>query len=171
MYVSWTILLVAAEVSYAAQNADSYELETGWDTPSPRVRLLLSATLLRNLAAAVESGDGMLRIGTFTRLHRVSPRLVRTVCRDLCEAGALAPVEGEADAFASRIDLSRATLGSIARTLLDAGSSAESLGLGGLEAARLVDAGLERLLAETAPLSALPADPPGAPAAPAAGPA
>ena len=160
VFVSWTILLVAAEVSYAAQNADSYELETGWDTPSPRVRLLLSATLLRNLAASIESGDGMLRLGDFTRRHRVSFRLVRTVCRDLCDAGVLAPVEGEADAFASRIDLSRATVGSIARTLLDAGSSAKALGLDGLEAARIVDAGLDRLLASSPPLASLPADAP-----------
>ena len=160
VFVSWTILLVAAEVSYAAQNADSYELETGWDTPSPRVRLLLSATLLRNLAALIESGDGMLRLGDFTRRHRVSFRLVRTVCRDLCDAGVLAPVEGEADAFASRIDLSRATVGSIARTLLDAGSSAKALGLDGLEAARIVDAGLDRLLASSPPLASLPADAP-----------
>ena len=33
VYVSWVILLVAAEVSYAAQNADNYEMESGWDTP------------------------------------------------------------------------------------------------------------------------------------------
>ncbi len=173
VYVSWTILLVAAEVSYAAQNADSYEMETGWDTPSPRARLLLSATLLRNLAAEVESGRGTISLGAFTRRHRVSFRLVRTVCRDLCEAGILAPVEGEPDTFASRVDLSRATVGSIAKTLLDAGSSADALGLDGLPPARLLSDGIDRALAATPALSSLPADPVGgsASAAPAAAPA
>ena len=159
VYVSWIIILVASEVSYAAQNADSYELETGWDTPSPRVRMLLATALLRNLSAAVATGDGMLRLGDFTRRHRVSFRLVRTVCKDLCEAGVLAPVEGEQDAFASRIDLSHATVGSIARTLLDAGSSVESLGLGDLASARILGEGIDRLLAATPALDTLPADP------------
>ena len=159
VYVSWTILLVAAEVSYAAQNADSYELETGWETPSPRARLLLAAALLRSLETAVESGPGTLSIGAFTRKHRVSFRLVRTVCRDLCEAGLLAPVEGEPDTFASRVDLSRSTVGSLARTLLDAGSSVDSLGLGVLPGARPLSDKIDSVLASTPPLSSLPADP------------
>lgn len=167
VYVSWVILLVAAEVSYAAQNADNYEKESGWDTPSPRARLLLATAILRNLAAEVESGAGTVSIGAFTRRHRVSFRLVRTVCRDLCDAGILAPVEGEADTFASRIDLSRATVGSVARTLLDAGSSPESLGLGSLPSARIMAEGVDRALAATPALSSLPADPVGRGHAPA----
>ena len=159
VYVSWVILLVAAEVSYAAQNADNYEMESGWDTPSPRARLLLATALLRNLQAEIEAGRGTVAIGAFTRRHRVSFRLVRTVCRDLCQVGVLAPVEGEADTFASRIDLSRATLGSIARTMLDAGSSPETLGLGDLAAAPILSAGIDRALASAPPLSAVPADP------------
>ena len=168
VFVSWTILLVAAEVSYAAQNADSYELETGWDSPSPRARLLLATALLRNLAAEVETGSGTLSIGAFTRKHRVSFRLVRTVCRNLCDAGVMAPVEGEPDTFASRVDLSKATVGSIARTLLDAGSSAESLGLGALPAAKRVSERIDAMLAGTPPLLALPGDAPAPPPGPSA---
>ena len=159
VYVSWTILLVAAEVSYAAQNADSYEMETGWDTPSPRARLLLSVALLRALAAEIESGSGTLSLGAFTRRHRISFRFARVVARGLCDAGLLAPVDGEPDTFASRTDLSKATVGSIARTLLDAGSAAGSLGLDGLAQAKILSDGVDRALAATPPLSALPADP------------
>ena len=158
VYVSWVVLLVASEVSYAAQNADSYEMETGWETPSPRARLLLSVALLRTLAAEVEAGRGTLSLGAFTRRHRISFRLARLVARDLCDAGLLAPVEGEPDTFASRVDLGKATVGSIARTLLDAGSSAESLGLAGLAPARVLSDGLDRILAGTMPLSAVPSD-------------
>lgn len=159
VYVSWVVLLVASEVSYAAQNADSYEMETGWETPSPRARLLLSVAMLRTLAAEVESGGGTLSLASFTRRRRISFRLARIVARDLCEAGLLAPVEGEPDTFASRVDLGKATVGSIARTLLDAGSSPDSLGLGGLASARVLADGLDRILAGTIPLSAVPVEP------------
>ena len=159
VYVSWVVILCAAEVSYAVQNADSYELETGWSHPSPHAQILLASALLRDLREAVDRGDGMLRLADFTRAHKVSPRLVRTVARELAEAELVAPVEGEPDAYASRIDLHASTLGTVAEALLRHGASAASLGVDRLAVSSVLDPKIRAALDAAPGLDVLPADP------------
>ena len=143
VYVSWIILLVAAEISFAVQNADTYLLESGWEAPSPRARIVFAAALLRELADRVREGDGLLDLTAFNRSHRVSVRLVRDVAAALVRTGVLAPVEGRHDVYAARVDLHAWTLGDLVRALGADGSSAERLGAEALPAAHAACAALE----------------------------
>lgn len=156
MYVSWMILLVAAEVSFALQNADTYRLESGWAAPSPRARTLFAAALLRDLAHGMREGGGPLDLVAWNRGHRVSVRLVRDVAATLVRAGVLAPVEGRHDVYASLVDLQSWTLGDLVRALASDGASAEELAVDALPAAAAARARLDALPADWPALRDLP---------------
>ena len=158
-YVSWVIVLVACEVSFAAQNADTYQMERGWERPSPRARLLLAASLLRELASSVRGGDGLLDVVAFNRRHLVPVRFVRETVARLVEAGVLAPVAGRDEAFVSRVDLQTWTVADLASALMRAGEpSPASLGLDRLASARALSAWLDRAGEGSPLLRELPED-------------
>ena len=156
MYVSWMILLVAAEVSFALQNADTYRLESGWTAPSPRARALFAAALLRDLAGRVREGEGLLDLTAWNRSHRVSVRLVRDVAAALVRAGVLAPVDGRHDVYAATVDLQSWTLADLVRALASDGASAESLSVEALPAAAAARVHLDALPADWPALRDLP---------------
>ena len=156
MYVSWMILLVAAEVSFALQNADTYRLESGWTAPSPRARALFAAALLRDLAGRVREGEGLLDLTAWNRSHRVSVRLVRDVAAALVRAGVLAPVDGRHDVYAATVDLQSWTLADLVRALASDGASAESLSVEDLPAAAAARVHLDALPADWPALRDLP---------------
>ncbi|MBR1837232.1 MAG: YihY/virulence factor BrkB family protein, partial [Kiritimatiellae bacterium] len=123
LYVSWVVLLAACEVSFAAQNADTYEMERGNPAPSQRARLFLAAEMLAELSAAARGGDGVLRVERFNRARKIPVRFARDVARRLCEAGVLVPVADETDAWAPRVDLQSYTAADLAAALFDAGET------------------------------------------------
>ena len=143
VYVSWMILLVAAEVSFALQNADTYHLESGWTAPSQRARTLFAAALLRDLAHDMKEGGGPLDLVAWNRRHRVSVRLVRDVAATLVRAKILAPVDGRHDVYAALVDLQSWTLGDLVRALASDGASAAELSVDALPAAAAARARLD----------------------------
>ena len=157
VYVSWMILLVAAEVSFALQNADTYHLESGWTAPSQRARTLFAAALLRDLAHDMKEGGGPLDLVAWNRKHRVSVRLVRDVAATLVRAKILAPVEGKHDVYAALVDLQSWTLGDLVRALASDGASAEELAVDDLPAAAAARARLDSIPDDWPALRDLPA--------------
>ena len=157
VYVSWMILLVAAEVSFALQNADTYHLESGWTAPSQRARTLFAAALLRDLAHGMKEGGGPLDLVAWNREHRVSVRLVRDVAATLVRAKVLAPVDGRHDVYAALVDLQSWTLGDLVRALASDGASAEELSVDDLPAAAAARARLDSLPDDWPALRDLPA--------------
>ena len=157
VYVSWMILLVAAEVSFALQNADTYHLESGWTAPSQRARTLFAAALLRDLAHDMKEGGGPLDLVAWNRKHRVSVRLVRDVAGTLVRAGVLAPVDGRHDVYAALVDLQSWTLGDLVRALASDGASAEELSVDDLPAAAAARARLDAIPDDWPALRDLPA--------------
>ncbi len=149
LYVSWTILLVACEVSFAAQNADTYEMERGRPNASWRARLVLAAEMLAELAESIRTGGGTLRVDEFHHRRRVPVRFARDVARRLCDAGVLVPVTGEPDSWASRVDLQRYTTAELAKALLDVGDGPEALGVAALPASEPVSRWLGSLGADS----------------------
>ena len=157
VYVSWMILLVAAEVSFALQNADTYHLESGWTAPSQRARTLFAAALLRDLAHGMKEGGGPLDLVAWNREHRVSVRLVRDVAATLVRAKILAPVDGRHDVYAALVDLQSWTLGDLVRALASDGASAEELSVDDLPAAAAARARLDAIPDDWPALRDLPA--------------
>lgn len=158
-YVSWVIILVACEVSFAAQNADTYQMERGWEVPSARARLMLATALLRELASSIEAGDGILDAVGFNRRHRIPVRFVRDVAARLVAAGVIAPVAGRDEAFVARVDLGRWTVSDLVGALLRSGETTpDALGLEALPSARALSAWLDDHRADAPRLVDLPPD-------------
>ena len=167
VYVSWAILFLGAEISFAVQNADTYRMESGWTEPSMRARILFAAAMLRELAERQRAADGILDVSAYNRERRVSVRLVREVARDLSAAGVLAPVAERPDAYTSCVDLQSYTLSDLALAMLGTGASAERLGVGKLPAARAARAFIDALSGSAPAIRDLPSrDSAPAPAAP-----
>ncbi len=164
VYVSWEILLFGAEVSYAMQNVDSYRMEQGWRDASRKSKILLAAALMREAAASLARGDGLLDLQAFNQRHRISARLVREVAHELVQCGLIIETATDSDQYALRCNPEALTLGSLVDVMLDAGVSPGGLGIAGLQTSVAVEqqlgAGLREALATG--IGALPENiPPG----------
>ncbi len=148
VYVSWEIVLAGAEVAYSVQNADSYMMESGWNKPSVRSRLLLSCELLRELYARMASGGGILNAVEFTTTRRISVRLVRETLHELEDGGVLVKVGEEEENYASRVDLRTYRLSDLLQVFLNAGTTPEELGVAGLSASALAAPALDAAVAK-----------------------
>ena len=95
MYVTWVILLLGAEFTFALQNSDTYQLESAADSASARARILVALMVLRRAGSAMKTG-GSFDAAAFARHHRAPIRLINSVVADLVRQqylGLLAPPE------------------------------------------------------------------------------
>ena len=93
LYVTWVILLLGAEFTFALQNADTYEMEGA--EAGMRARVLLAVLVLRETAAAVARG-GEFDADGFSRRRTVPIRLLNATIYELCKLNFLVKVaEGD----------------------------------------------------------------------------
>lgn len=92
MYVTWVILLLGAEFTFALQNSDTYQLESGADSASIRSRILLTLMILRQAGRAMESGKGLFDAAKFAQKNKAPIRLINTVVAILVRKNYLAQV-------------------------------------------------------------------------------
>jgi membrane protein len=92
MYVTWVILLLGAELTFAMQNSDTFQLESGADSASMRSRILVALMILRQAARAMEHGRGEFDAAEFARTNKAPIRLINSVVGTLVEKGYLAQV-------------------------------------------------------------------------------
>jgi membrane protein len=89
LQISWLIVLLGAEMSFAYQNLDKYEFETESLRISRKNRLLLTFLLMHTIVKKFQTGD---KPETATRLSQelgIPMRLVREIVYDLVEANLL----------------------------------------------------------------------------------
>lgn len=92
MYVTWVILLLGAEFTFALQNSDTYQLESAADTASIRSRILVALMVLRRAGCAMEAGQGVFDAAAFAHRTKAPIRLVNSVVAMLARNGYLAQV-------------------------------------------------------------------------------
>ena len=95
MYVTWVILLLGAEFTFALQNSDTYQLESSADSASARARILVALMLLRRAGMAMKTGES-LDPAAFARNHKAPIRLINSVVAALVRQkylGQIAPPE------------------------------------------------------------------------------
>lgn len=90
MYVTWVILLLGVEFTFAIQNAETYALERGG--VSPRMRIACALQVLRGTAREARDRKTYFDAGEFGRSHRIPMRLVNSVLDLLVRRDYLAPV-------------------------------------------------------------------------------
>ncbi len=94
MYVTWVILLLGAEFTFALQNSDTFQLESAADSASARARILVALMILRQAGRAMAGGQPLFTAADFARRSRAPIRLVNTLVALLARKGYLAPVAG-----------------------------------------------------------------------------
>ncbi|MGD9782510.1 MAG: YhjD/YihY/BrkB family envelope integrity protein [Kiritimatiellia bacterium] len=92
MYVTWVILLLGAEFTFALQNSDTYQLESAADTASIRSRILVALMVLRRAGRAMEAGHGFFDAAAFAHRTKAPIRLINSVVALLVRKGYLAQV-------------------------------------------------------------------------------
>lgn len=96
IYVSWMVALLGATLTFAVQNAKTYEPEDlGPRRRSQHDRELLAARLLAAVSDSFERGDGPVPAQTLLDEVVVSPRFARQLLTELVEAGLLVETNGE----------------------------------------------------------------------------
>ncbi len=92
MYVTWVILLLGVEFTFALQNSDTYQLESGADSASMRSRILVALMVLRRAGLAMHGGQGPFDAAGFAHQHKAPIRLINSVVGGLARQGYLAQV-------------------------------------------------------------------------------
>ena len=92
MYVTWGILLLGAEFTFALQNSDTYQLESAADTASVRSRILVALMVLRRAGRAMAGEREMFDAAAFARQVKAPIRLINSVVATLAKRGYLAQV-------------------------------------------------------------------------------
>lgn len=92
MYVTWVILLLGAEFTFALQNSDTYQLESAADSASMRSRILVALMILRRAGRAMAGGRDLFDAAAFARQNKAPIRLINSVVAVLAKRGYLAQV-------------------------------------------------------------------------------
>ena len=92
MYVTWVILLLGAELTFALQNSDTYQLESAADTASMRSRILVALMVLRRAGRAMAGERELFDAAAFARQVKAPIRLINSVVAVLAKKGYLAQV-------------------------------------------------------------------------------
>lgn len=99
MYVTWVIFLLGAELAFALQNSDTFQMESAADSASTRMRIVVALMILRQAGMVMEKGTGVFSITVFARKNRAPIRLINSVMSMLTRRGYLAQVAGRDAGF------------------------------------------------------------------------
>jgi membrane protein len=94
LQASWLIVLFGAEISFAVDNVEKYELERESLAASPRVKRALALRLAQLCAQAFERGDPPASTPELAHQLDAPIRLVREQVDALVQAGVLTQVQG-----------------------------------------------------------------------------
>jgi len=133
MYTSWQIVLIGAEIAFAAQNRDTYVLEQYAAEANLRTRIVLACALCAEAAKrAVERDAGPFAAEEFAREHGIPHRLVREVLDRLERNGVFAQVAGREERYVLCRYGTGMTAAEIINLFLDEGEAPEALGINNL---------------------------------------
>lgn len=125
MYVTWVILLLGVEFTFAIQNAETYALERGG--VSPRMRIACALMVLRETAREARDRRRCFDAGGFGRVHRIPMRLLNTVLDLLVRRDYLAPVAKSDASYVLLRTPEDISLRDVVRDLLRDGESGKEL--------------------------------------------
>lgn len=130
VYTSWQIILLGAEITFAAQNRDTYVLEQNAAGASLRTRLLLALLLCAETSRhAREKNGGPFDAESFARHRGISSRLVKDILNDLARNKILAGVADHPGEYLLYRCGSALTVADVTKVMLDDGKPPEELGL------------------------------------------
>jgi membrane protein len=100
IYVSWIIVLLGMEVTYAYQNLRHVRLEIRGETVNFASREMVALTILLQVAEAFQRGEKPWRLQNISEGQGLPPRLARSVIEELVRLRFLSEVRVGGDDFA-----------------------------------------------------------------------
>ncbi len=97
LQISWFIMLFGAEISFAYQNADTFEFEMDCLHASHRVKRLLALRIVQFISKRFSNGEPPRTAFEISQVIETPVRLVREILFDLVAAGILVEVKNEQD--------------------------------------------------------------------------
>jgi membrane protein len=148
MYTSWQIVLIGAEIAFAAQNRDTYILEQYASKASPRTRVILACAICAEAEKSAREHEGQpFESEAFARQHGIPHGLVRDVLDKLERNTILAKVEGDENRYLLCHYGEGLTTDEIITIFLDDGEAPDALGVNRLKGeGQAVDQALQALL-------------------------
>ncbi len=133
-YMSWQIILLGAEIAFAVQHSETFFRDEGSRDASLHSRGLLAIAIVRDMARRMARREKPLDIVAFSNENGVSGRLSRDLMVGLEADGIVAATAENPDAYTLTVDPAKLTVRDLVRSLVNRGTSPESLGLGDLDA-------------------------------------
>jgi len=97
MQVSWLIVLLGAEISFAHQHVDTYEFEPDCLRVSPAFKRLLTLLVVQHCVRLFKKGEAPLTADEIAQQLDTPIRLVNQILHELAEARVLSEVKRETD--------------------------------------------------------------------------
>lgn len=113
MQLSWLIVLLGAELSFANQNVKKYEFESESLKVSPRQQRILMLLILNIIVKRYKNGDPPLSTSDIAELLKLPVRLSREIVYNLSESGILSEINNDTKrerVYQPGIDPARLTL-------------------------------------------------------------
>jgi len=89
LQLSWLIVLLGAEISYAHQNVDIFEFEPDYRQTSNAFKKLLALLISHLLVKKFESGEDPATVLQISQHLKIPPRLIKEITTDLVDSGIL----------------------------------------------------------------------------------
>lgn len=125
--MSWLVVLLGAEISFAFQHADTYEFEPECRSLSPRYRRLMTLWVMHALVKGFEHARPAAGVDEISRRLRMPARLVQQIMTDLTRCGMAAEVSGAGTVrvgYQPARDISGITIAAVLEALDECGGSA-----------------------------------------------
>jgi len=92
LQLSWLIVLLGAELSFAQQNVEQYEFEQTYRTVSPAFKKLLSLRIVHLLVQNFSRSEGPLSEAQIAQILKIPRRFAREILYELRAAGVVSQV-------------------------------------------------------------------------------
>jgi membrane protein len=126
LQLSWTIVLIGAEVAYAAQNVQNFYFEKESKNVSHRYRYFVSILIMNILCKRFENEEGPMTISEITNEYQIPTRLVSRTVNQLLEmhliSETISPTDKEAIAYQPAVDINKLSVGSLFQRMFEHGS-------------------------------------------------
>lgn len=134
LYVGWIIILLGAEIAYAAQNEDTYHLEMGSAGASVRTRIMLAIAIVVESARAQHDGRGTIDAATIAHGSHVPIRLINETVDMLVNADMLGEIADRPGQFTLLRSPEVLHVRDMYNVIVDSGSGPEVFGVQKMDA-------------------------------------
>jgi len=126
LQLSWTIVLIGAEIAYAAQNVQNFYFEKESKNVSHRYRYFVSILIMSILSKRFENEEGPMTMTEISSQYQIPARLTSWTLNRLLEMHLISetqnPSSKEVIAYQPAVDINKLTVGYIFKRMFEHGT-------------------------------------------------